>query len=64
MSMNSEAKPETVAAQNKADVAVHILPAFAWNKVLAQTRALVPEAFNSEGRILNLIGQEWQDQGY
>jgi acyl-CoA reductase-like NAD-dependent aldehyde dehydrogenase len=64
MSMNSEAKPETVAAQNNADVAVHILPAFAWNKVLAQTRALVPEAFNSEGRILNLIGQEWQDQGY
>ena len=52
---------ETFAVQNNAGPAVRILPATQSDKVLAQTRALVPEAFNFERRILNLIGRNWQD---
>jgi acyl-CoA reductase-like NAD-dependent aldehyde dehydrogenase len=62
--MKSEAKSEIVPNHSSADGAVRILPAFGWEKLLAQTRALVPEAFNSERRILNLIGGTWQDPGY
>ena len=62
--MKSEAKSEIVSNRSSADGAVRILPAFEWEKLLAQTRALVPEAFNSERRILNLIGGTWQDPGY
>src|SRR5271156_674818 len=29
-----------------------------------QTRGLVPEAFNSQRRILKLIGRRWQEPGY
>jgi hypothetical protein len=57
--MKSEAKPEIIAAGRKAGPAVHILPWLAWDKVLAQTRGLVPETFNSQRRILNLIGLLW-----
>src|SRR5260221_1656067 len=62
--MKSEAKSEIVPNHSSADGAVRILPAFEWEKLLAQTRALVPEAFNSERRILNLIGGTWQEPGY
>ncbi len=62
--MKSEAKLETIAAEKMAGATVHILPALAWDKVLVKTRALVPEAFNSERRILNLIGRSWQEPGY
>jgi acyl-CoA reductase-like NAD-dependent aldehyde dehydrogenase len=62
--MKSEAKSEIVPNHSSADGAVRILPAFGWEKLLAQTRALVPEAFNSERRILNLIGGTWQEPGY
>jgi acyl-CoA reductase-like NAD-dependent aldehyde dehydrogenase len=62
--MKSEAKSEIVPNYSSADGAVRILPAFGWEKLLAQTRALVPEAFNSERRILNLIGGTWQEPGY
>jgi len=62
--MKSEAKVEIVAGGSKAQPGVCILPAFAWDRLLAQTRALVPEAFNSDRRILNLIGGSWQDPGY
>src|ERR1700731_260569 len=62
--MKAEAKMETVAGGLKAQPAVSILPSFAWDKLLAQTRALVPEAFNSDRRILNLVGGSWQEPGY
>jgi len=62
--MSSEAKSEIIAADQKAGASIRILPAVEWSKVLAQTRALVPEAFNSERRILNLIGRNWQEPGY
>ncbi len=62
--MKSEAKAEIVAGGSKAQPGVSILPAYAWDKLLAQTRALVPEAFNSDRRILNLIGGSWQEPGY
>jgi delta 1-pyrroline-5-carboxylate dehydrogenase len=62
--MKSEAISETNTVQNNAGPAVRILPAAEWDQVLAQTRALVPEAFNSERRILNLIGRSWQEPGY
>ncbi len=62
--MKSEAKSEIIAADQQAEAAVRILPALEWDKLLAQTRALVPEAFNSDRRILNLIGGDWQEPGY
>ena len=62
--MKLEAKAEVVTGGSKAQPAVNILPAFAWDKLLAQTRALVPEAFNSNRRVLNLIGGSWQEPGY
>jgi hypothetical protein len=63
MPMKSEAKSETIAAEKNASASFSILPAAECAKVLAQTRALVPETFNSEGRILNLIGRNWQEPG-
>ena len=62
--MKAEAKPEISAGNHHAAAAVRILPALEWDKLLAQTRALVPEAFNSDRQILNLIGGEWQEPGY
>ncbi len=62
--MKSEAQLESSAAGNKSDSTVRIIPGFEWDNLLARTRALIPEAFNSERRILNLIGREWQDPGY
>jgi acyl-CoA reductase-like NAD-dependent aldehyde dehydrogenase len=62
--MKAEAKPEISAGNHHAGAAVRILPALEWDKLLAQTRALVPEAFNSDRQILNLIGGEWQEPGY
>jgi acyl-CoA reductase-like NAD-dependent aldehyde dehydrogenase len=62
--MKSEAKSEIAAAYPKAQAEVRILPALEWEKLLAQTRALVPEAFSSDRRILNLIGGDWQEPGY
>jgi acyl-CoA reductase-like NAD-dependent aldehyde dehydrogenase len=62
--MKSEAKAEIVTGGSRAQPAVNIVPAFVWDKLLVQTRALVPEAFNSDRRILNLIGGSWQEPGY
>ena len=62
--MKSEAKSEIAAAHPKAEAEVRILPALGWEKLLAQTRALVPEAFSSDRRILNLIEGDWQEPGY
>jgi acyl-CoA reductase-like NAD-dependent aldehyde dehydrogenase len=30
-----------------------------WSRLLARVRALVPEAFDSQGRVLNLVAREW-----
>ena len=30
-----------------------------WDVLQARTRALVPEAFNAESRVLNLLEGEW-----
>ena len=46
------------------EVVTRVLPALEWSNLLAQTRALVPEAFNSDGRVLNLIGGDWREPGY
>ena len=62
--MKAEAKPEISAGNHQAGAAARILPALEWDKLLGQTRALVPEAFNSDRQILNLIGGEWQEPGY
>jgi acyl-CoA reductase-like NAD-dependent aldehyde dehydrogenase len=62
--MNPEAKSQSRAADSTTEATARILPALEWNKLLAQTRTLVPEAFCSDGRILNLIGGDWQEPGY
>jgi acyl-CoA reductase-like NAD-dependent aldehyde dehydrogenase len=62
--MKAEAKSEIIATDHQASNTARILPALEWDKLLAQTRALVPEAFNSDRSILNLIGGEWQEPGY
>lgn len=62
--MKSEARSEIIATDSKAEATVRILPALAWDKLLAQTRALVPQAYNSDRRILNLIGGSRQEPGY
>jgi hypothetical protein len=64
MPMSSQAESETIATKKISSAEVRILPAMEWDRLLAQTRALVPEAFNSERRILNLIGRKWQEPGY
>ena len=35
-----------------------------WDSLLARTRALIPETFNSEGRLLNLMEGEWTEPGF
>ncbi len=40
-----------------------ISPTVEWNNIIAQTRALVPEAFSSDGRVLNLLEGAWGTPG-
>ena len=40
-----------------------ISPTVEWNNVISQARALVPEAFSSDGRVLNLIEGAWGHPG-
>src|ERR1700722_20519663 len=35
-----------------------------WDVLQARTRALVPEAFNAESRVLNLLEGEWKEPGF
>ena len=35
-----------------------------WDSLLARMRALIPEAFNSENRVLNLMEGEWKEPGF
>jgi acyl-CoA reductase-like NAD-dependent aldehyde dehydrogenase len=44
-------------------VAKIISPTVEWNNIIAQTRALVPEAFSSDGRVLNLLEGAWGTPG-
>lgn len=41
----------------------HILPQAEWETLLAQTRSICPEAFDSSGNLLNLVQGEWQNEG-
>src|SRR6266536_5548225 len=36
-----------------------VLPDAEWPKLLAKTRALVPEAFDNQGQVLNLLEGQW-----
>jgi len=41
-----------------------IAPAAEWDCLLQKTRAAAPEAFDSEGRALNLFDGEWKHPGF
>lgn len=41
-----------------------ISPSVEWHGLLAQAKALVPEAFSSDGRVLNLMEGEWGHPGH
>ncbi|HMQ33058.1 MAG TPA: aldehyde dehydrogenase family protein [Chloroflexaceae bacterium] len=41
-----------------------IAPGLAWPRLLEQLRAAAPEAFGSDGHVLNLIGGEWGHPGH
>jgi acyl-CoA reductase-like NAD-dependent aldehyde dehydrogenase len=43
---------------------LHILPAAAWEKLHSEMRSVAPEAFTSDGAVLNLIGGEWRNPGH
>ena len=57
---------ESQAATDKQQLngRTHILPALEWSQLLAQVRSLVPEAFDSQGRILNQLRGSWLEPGY
>lgn len=40
-----------------------IVPGATWERLARQVRELVPEAFDSAGRVLNLVGGEWSHPG-
>jgi acyl-CoA reductase-like NAD-dependent aldehyde dehydrogenase len=42
---------------------VRILPAAEWSGLRSQMRSLVPEAFDGQGKVLNLIDGKWQEPG-
>jgi acyl-CoA reductase-like NAD-dependent aldehyde dehydrogenase len=41
-----------------------IAPAAEWDSLLKSLRAVAPEAFDSEGRALNLLDGEWKNPGF
>jgi acyl-CoA reductase-like NAD-dependent aldehyde dehydrogenase len=41
-----------------------IAPGLEWSHLLGQLRAAAPEAFSSDGNVLNLIGGEWGHPGH
>jgi hypothetical protein len=41
-----------------------ILPGAEWETVLARARAAAPEAFDSDGQVLNLIEGAWVERGH
>src|SRR5262249_43813943 len=64
MKVETKAKVKVGVGDGGAEAAAHIPSEFEWDGLLAQTRALAPEAFSANQRILNLIGGEWQEPGY
>lgn len=42
----------------------HIFAPAEWSRVAASTRKLAPEAFDSNGQVLNLIEGEWKEPGH
>jgi hypothetical protein len=41
-----------------------IAPAAEWETLVQKMKAVTPEAFASDGRVLNLIEGEWRDPGF
>src|SRR5439155_21443497 len=41
-----------------------VLPEAEWPQLLARARALVPEAFDSQGQVLNLLEGRWAEPGH
>lgn len=41
-----------------------IAPAAEWDSLSSQLRSVAPEAFDSEGRVLNLLDGEWKHPGF
>jgi acyl-CoA reductase-like NAD-dependent aldehyde dehydrogenase len=41
-----------------------VAPQSEWSSVLARLKAIVPEAFTSDGHVLNLIAGEWSEPGH
>ena len=41
-----------------------IAPAAEWGSLSARLKAEAPEAFDSEGRVLNLMEAEWKEPGF
>ena len=41
-----------------------VAPLAEWDSLLARARTLVPEAFNSENRVLNLMEGDWKEPGF
>ena len=42
---------------------LHISPSADWSKVLQDTAAQLPEAFTSDGHVLNLLEGDWSSPG-
>lgn len=63
----STASPSTVAlpdVEPAASTGKTVLPSAEWSRLLAQTRSLVPEAFDPHGQVLNLLEGKWAEPGH
>jgi acyl-CoA reductase-like NAD-dependent aldehyde dehydrogenase len=54
----------TQAAASSASSGKMVLPEAEWPQLLARARALVPEAFDSQGQVLNLLEGRWAEPGH
>ncbi len=43
-------------------MAKHILPKAEWSVLFKQLKDLIPEAFNEDGNVMNLIKGDWNNQ--
>ena len=56
-------QPESAASDEKGKT-VRIVPGAEWSTLHSRARSTVPEAFDSAGRVLNLVEGEWGHPGH
>ncbi|HYE04560.1 MAG TPA: aldehyde dehydrogenase family protein [Planctomycetota bacterium] len=57
MTAASKPQPDTAAAKQ-------VIPEAEWPKLLARVRAVIPEAFDANGNVLNLLEGGWSQPGH